>query len=249
MPTCRNGTPRRILLLSLALVLTTACQLRLDVAVDVNRNGGGTLGVTVGADAELQDAAAEAGADPLETLVQTARGLEDDGWRVTRGSQADVQTVTLSREFADPAEFNTVAEQLARALAADEVVLLEPLTMEVTADTIAVEGAAGAQPRAAVRDYGLTRRAAVQLVRQEEALDYTVTLTLPGDVVSTTAGEAAISPLVWQIPVGEQVVIAAESTRPGPPILRAVLGAVGGALVAGLLLWLWSRRRRSGLTP
>lgn len=244
MPTCRTGTPLRILLLSLALVLTTACQLRLDVAVDVNRNGGGTLAVTVGADAELQDAAAEAGVDPLETLVQTGRGLGGDGWRVVRGSQGGVQTVTLRREFADAAEFNIVAEQLAQALAADEVVLLQPLTMDVTAKTIAIEGAAGAQPRAAVRDYGLTRRGAVQLVSQEQALDYTVTLTLPGDIVSTTASDAAASPLVWQVPVGEQVVIAAESTRPGPPILRAALGALGGAVVAGLLLWVWSRRRR-----
>ena len=243
MPTCRNGTPQRILLLVVAALLTTACQLRLDVSVDVNRNGGGTLAVALGADAELQAAAADAGVDPLQMLLETGRGLRGDGWRVTRGTRDDIDTVTLSRDFDDPTEFNAVAEQLAEALAADEVVLLEPFNLDVTDNRIVLEGGAGAQPRAAVRDYGLTRRAAVQLVSSEQALDYTVTVSMPGETLSTTAEDAEASPLVWQIPVGDKVAIAAESTRPGPPILRAVLGAIGGALVAAALLWLWSRRR------
>lgn len=243
MPTCRNGTPLRLLLVALAVLLTTACQLRLDVAVDVNRNGGGTLGVTVGADAELLAAAAEADADPLEALAQTGEGLRADGWRVSQQGAEGGRTVTLRREFADPQEFNAIAKQLADALAADEVVLLDPLTLELADDRVSIQGAAGAQPRRAVRDYGLTRRAAVELVRSEQAFDYTVTVTMPGQTLTTTASDPQASPLVWTVPVGERVDIAAASTRPGLPILRAALGAVVGALVAGALLWLWLRRR------
>lgn len=243
MPSHRNGTPARLFLLSLAALLTTACQLRLDVAVDVNRDGGGTVSVTVGADPELLARAAEAGVDPLEGLVQTAAGLRAEGWRVSQRTQGEARTVTLSREFDDPAEFNAVATRLAGALAADEVTLLEPFTLAMTQDRVAIEGAAGARPRRAVRDYGLTRPAAVRLVRAEDALDYTVTVTLPGEILSTTADQPEESPLVWRIPVGEQVAIAAESTRPGAPVARAIIGALGGALVAGALLWLWSRRR------
>lgn len=243
MPSQRHGTPARLLLVALAVLLTTACQLRLEVGVEVNRNGGGTLSVAVGADAELLDRAAQADIDPLDGLVQSARGLRADGWRVSDRSRDGSRTVTLTREFDDSAEFNAVAAGLAQALAADEVVLLEPFTMEVTEHRIAVEGAAGAQPRRAVRDYGLTRPAAVQLISQEDALDYTVTLALPGETLSTTADDPDARPLVWRIPVGEQVAIGAESTRPRPPVVRAVVGALGGALVAGGLLWLWSRRR------
>jgi hypothetical protein len=243
MPTCCNLMSARISLLVVAVLLTSACQLRLDVSVEVNRTGGGVLAVTVGADEELLTAAAQADVDPLERLVQTGQGLRGDGWRVTQRSQSDGQTVVLSREFDDPEEFNAAAEHLAEALAADEVVLLEPLRLQLSDNEVSLEGGAGAQPRRAVRDYGLTRRAAVELINAEQALDYTVTVTLPGETLATTATDADAVPLVWRIPAGEQVTIAARSTRPGPPILRAVAGALGGALVAGVALWLWSRRR------
>ena len=246
MPTCRNGMPVRVLLLVAAALATTACQLRLDVAVDVNRNGGGTLGVTVGADSELLAAAADADADPLEALAQTGQGLRAEGWRVTQQGGDGGRTVTLRREFADAQEFNTVAEQLAEALAADEVVLLEPLTLEVTDDRVSLAGGAGARPRAAVRDYGLSRRAAVELVREQRAFDYTVSVTMPGETLTTTASDPQASRLVWTIPVGEQVDIVAQSTRPGPPILRAAVGALGGAAVAAAVLWLALRRRPRG---
>lgn len=246
MPTCRNGTPLRLLLVALAVLLTTACQLRLDLAVDVNRNGGGRLGVTVGADSELLAAAAEADADPLEALAQTGEGLRADGWRVAQQGAEEGRTVTLHREFADPQEFNVIAKQLADALAADEVVLLDPLALELSDDRVSIQGAAGARPRPAVRDYGLTRRAAVELVRDEQAFDYTITVTMPGETLTTTAADPEASPLVWTVPVGERVDIVAESTRPGPPILRAAVGALLGALVAAALLWLWLRRRSRG---
>ena len=243
MPTCRTLTPARLLVLVVAALLTTACQLRLDVSVDVNRDGAGTLAVTVGADAELLAAAADAGADPLEALVQTGRGLRGEGWRVATRDADGGRTVTLSREFADPAQFDEIAGQLARALAADEVVLLEPFTLDLTDDRVSIAGGAGARPRRAVRDYGLTRRAAVELVSEEQALDYRVTVALPGETLSANATDAEASPLVWHIPVGEQVKIAAQSTRPRLDVLRAVVGALGGAVVAAALLWLWSRRR------
>jgi hypothetical protein len=243
MPTRRTLTPARVALLILGVLLTSACQLRLEVAVEVNRNGGGTLAVTVGADSELLDAAARAGADPLENLMETGRGLRGEEWRVTQRTLDDGSAVTFSREFADPEDFNELSEQLATALAADEVILLEPFTLEVTEDRVAIAGSAGAQPRRAVRDYGLTRRGAVELISAEQALDYTVTITLPGQTLQANATDDEASPLVWRVPVGEQVAIAAASTRPGPPIARAVTGALGGALLAGAGLWLWSRRR------
>ena len=152
--------------------------------------------------------------------------------------------VTLRRSFADPEEFIAAAAQLAEALAADEVVLLEPLTLQVSSDAVTLAGGAGAEPRRAVRDYGLSRVRAVRLVAEADALDYTVTVVMPGEVTSTNATEQEGSRLVWRVAPGESVVIDAESTRPGPPWVRGALGAAGGAVVAGGLLWLWSRRRR-----
>jgi hypothetical protein len=228
-----------------AALLLTGCQLDLELAVEVNRNGGGVLSVALEADGALRDRAAEADVDPLADLARSGRALAPDGWRVAeRDTPGGGRRVTLRREFADPAEFAIVAQQLADALAAEEVVLLDALQLTLTDDRVRVEGAAGAEPTRAVRDYGVGPRRAVALLREEEAFEYHVTVDLPGEVLSGTAGGQEGSTLTWTIAPGERVTIAAESTRPGPPILRAVLGALGGGLLAGALLLGWSRRRR-----
>ena len=223
-------------------LLCSGCELGLSVDIDVNRNGAGQVAVALQADAELLELAEEADADPLGDLVAGAKALE--GWRVDDATDdAGARTVTLSSEFADAAEFDALMGELSAALAADEVELLEPFTLTVTDDRVAVAGGASARPRAAVREYGMTRREAVRLVKRADAFRYEVGLTLPGEVLSSTADGAEGHEQRWVVAPGERVGIAAESTRPGPPWVRAVLGAVGGAAAAGAVLWLIARRR------
>ena len=228
-------------------MLSSACQLRLNVEIDVDRNGGGVLAVAVAADAELLELAEEADSDPLGDLVTAGESL--DGWRVSDGTDDDgTRTVTLSSEFADPAEFEALTAELAETLAADEVEFLEPFSMTVSEDRVSVAGAASAEPRAAVRDYGLTPNEAVRLIKRNDAFNYTLAVRMPGELTSTKPADLSVvagsqSP-AWTVEPGERLSLMVESTRPGPQWVRAALGAVAGAVVAGVVLWLFARRRR-----
>ena len=234
-------------LCALALA-TTGCQLRLRVDVDVNRNGGGTLAVVVGADPELLAAAEEAGADPLAELAAAGEEL-GEGWRVRQETDGTGwRTVTLSTAFDDPQELAVLSRSLSESLNGPEAKLLEPLAVGVTDAEVRVHGIAAARPGRAVRDYGLSPKAAVRRIKRAEALDYQVRVTLPGSVLSSSANAPpppATQELVWQVEPGDRVVIDAVGERPGPPILRAVAGAAAGAVLAGVVLWLVARRRRS----
>ena len=230
-------------LLCVVALVCTGCQLRLRIDVDVNRNGGGLFALAVAADEELMSLATDAGADPLGDLA--ARGEElVEGWRVSdETDDAGARTVTLSAPFEDPEQFAALTREVSAALDADEATLLEPLRLAVD-EEVRLTGGAAARPGRAVREYGLSRKAAVRRIDQAEAFDYDVTVTLPGEVTSSNATGERDGALLWEVPVGERVEIAAASTRPGPPILKAVGGAVAGAAVAGVVLWLLARRRR-----
>lgn len=244
MPTGASGARRLAWLVVLALACG-GCELGLDVGVDLNRDGGGTLSVAVSADEELTRRADAAGVDPLDELIATATQLRSEGWSVRDDEQPPGgRTVRLSAAFDDATEFNELADELATALAADEVVLLHDLELGVTDDLLTLSGSAGAEPTRVVRDYGITRRRAVRLVRRAEALDYRVHVGVPDEVVSHNAPHVDAGRLVWQVPVGDTVDIAVEATRPGFPLGRALLGALVGALVAALALWLVLRRRQ-----
>lgn len=224
-------------------LLCTGCQLGLLVDVRVDRNGGGTVAVAVSADPELLERASGAGADPLGVLVERAEQLGAQGWRVSDRTGEQGRTVTLSRDFADPDEFNAMSEQLAGALAADEARLLDGLRLALTGDRLVVAGEAAIRPTRALRDYGLTPRRAIRLLSEREAVAYEVAVTLPGEVLATTAQARAGSRLVWTVAPGERVTIAAEGSRPGLPWLRGAVGALAGGLLAAAGLWLLARRR------
>ena len=227
----------------LALVCT-GCQLRLDVAVDVNRNGGGEFAMAVAADSELLDLATDAGADPLGDLAARA-GQLGEGWSVADDTDAaGTRTVTLSAPFEDPEHFAELTAEVSEALDTDEVTLLEPLHLVVAEDEVRLDGAAAARPGRAVREYGLSPKAAVRRIDRAEAFDYNVTVTMPGDITDSSATSTAGRELRWDIPAGQRVELTATSTRPGPPILRALIGAAAGAAVAGAVLLVLARRRR-----
>ena len=227
------------------LLLTAGCRLGLDVGVELDRNGAGVLSVAVSADAELLERAADAGADPLTSLAETGAELEADGWAVQDSTDGSGnRTVQLRARFEDAGQFNTLAADLAAALAADEVILLEHLELTVTDDLLVLSGTAGAEPTRAVRDYGLAPARAVRLVRQADALDYGIDVSVPGEVVTSNATRVDGRRLRWEVPAGQTVDIALEATRPGLPVARAVLGALAGAVVAGAALWLVARRRK-----
>ncbi|MPZ74844.1 MAG: hypothetical protein GEU74_16805 [Nitriliruptorales bacterium] len=186
----------------------------------------------------------EAGADPLGDLADAGADL-GGGWRVRETTgDAGTRAVSLSTAFDDPEEFAALTRELADALEAEEVDLLDAMALTVTDDRVGVTGGAGIKPTRVVREYGLTRRRAVRLLRRMDAFDYTVAVTLPGEVVDAGGGTQQQQTVMWAVEPGDRLDFGAESTRPGPPWLRGIAGATAGGVVAATILWIISRRRR-----
>lgn len=224
------------------LLLLSGCQVGLEVALDVARDGGGRLAVALAADAEALRAAEEAGSDPLALVAEAGEELSEDGWITEETADADGgRRVELSTDFADPEELAELSATLAAALDAPEVRLLEPLRVTLTDETVAVEGGAGLVPTAVVEEYGLTPEQAVE--RLSDAVEYRLLVDLPGEVTASSATSVTEEgALVWDVVPGEVVEVRAEGLRPGPPMALLIGAGVAGAGLGAL--WLLLRRRR-----
>lgn len=239
------------LLLLLLAVLAAGCQARLALDVTVDADGAGTLAVTLAADAALAEQARALGADPLGDLAATGERLTAAGWQVADvGGDGGGRAVTLSARFAGPAEFAQVAGDLADALAAPEVVLLEDLRLAVDEDVVRLEGTAGMVPAAGIAEHGLEPAEAVDLLAAERPLVYEVTVSLAGELLASSApgatpGDRAGTPLRWEVQPGQRVALLAVAERPRAPLGWLLLPAAGGlALLAGAVLAVRRRRRR-----
>lgn len=221
-----------------ALPLLAGCQLRADIELAVDGDGGGTLAVALELDEELEQEARAAGADVIEQVERAADDLE--GWEVETAQNR----VRLSTEFDDPRELRQVSGAFADALAAPELEPLEPFAVTVTEERVSVTGTAALRPTDEVARAGLDPAEATSLL--EENVAYQIAVDLPGEILSHNADRREDERLVWQVPAGERVEIAAEAERPQTPPVALLAGiAAAAALVGGLLIALaWRRRRR-----
>jgi len=243
----RRTLMRAVVLAALA-VAAAGCEVGLDVALDVGGDGSGRLGVTVGADADALARAAAAGADPLADFAASVRALEDPTWEVAETAGPDgSRAVEAAVAFDDPAALRRLSGQLADAVDAPEGRLLEPLAVVVAEETVRVEGAAGLVPGPAVADLGLTPESATALLADSFAYTVRVRLPDPERVLSANATRTDGGDLVWEVPPGAQVTIAAEGVRPRFPWVPVLLGAAAAlALAAGTTALLARRRRARG---
>jgi hypothetical protein len=104
---------RRLLILfvALAALLSTACQVRTEVAIDVEEDGSGTVTVTARLDAEAADRLG----DPATAL--RTDDLQAAGWRVDDPASGDDGALTLRavRDFGSPDQLATVLDEVGGA--------------------------------------------------------------------------------------------------------------------------------------
>lgn len=245
----------RTVLAAALLMLLSGCRLTLAVEVDVDRDGGGTLLVSVATDAELNEIAMATGTDPLDRLVQRVEALED-GWRVrdTVDDGDGTRIVELTTSFADPAGFARRYGEISAALDAPEGRLLGPLRIAVDeeADTVVVEGATAVLlSEVAAADLGTDITALTEQL--EGAVVVTVSVRTPGTPVAAPTGTvrfedeaSAEGPalVTWTAPIGGEQPISLVAERGGPDVLRQIL-IVAAGLVALLLIagGIWAQRR------
>lgn len=234
-----------------ACLLVSGCELRTDVGIVVDGDGGGALAYTLAADAELRAAARRAGADPLAALAEAGADLR--GWHVARRTDGALQGVTLSTTFDDPAELARVSGQFAEALSAPELRPFGPLRLEVDDSTVDLRGSA-----ALALDDDAVRELGVRPTRAREVLDDSVVLRvearMPGEVLRTNADARGDDGRVaWTIAPGQRRTLRVVARRPWTLArLRGLLITIEGmvALVIGIALihdWRRATRDRSPL--
>jgi type IV secretory pathway TrbD component len=238
--------------LPMALVLS-GCELRGDVAVSVDGDGGGALSYTLAADDELRAEVRRAGADPLEALAEAGRQLP--GWKVTQQTDGPVQGVTLTTAFADPEELTRLSTQFAEALAGPELRPLGPLHLELDDTTVELQGSAVLDVDRAVRDLGVRPRRARRVLDEHVLLR--VVARMPGEVLQTNADEQRDDgTVVWTITGGEQRDLRVLARRPWTlarvaGLLVTPTGLTALAVVTallGLVIWRVATRRRRRAT-
>ena len=237
--------PRRALAglvgLVAAVLLGTGCQLRLDVRVAVERDGGGDVTVALGADADLAARAEAAGVDPLATFREAVGAA--GGWDVAEEALPDGgRRVVASAGFDDPGGLRDLTAGLADGLAVPEVEApLQPFDLVVGEGDVRVTGGAAAVPGAGVADLGAAPDQLVADLTAQDAVRYGVEVVLPAAALTHDATSAQVQPdgstvLRWDVPLGAAVPIAATGVRPQAPVALYAAAAAVGAVVALLLV-------------
>lgn len=254
------SAPRRARALTwlLLLLVCAGCEVRLRTEVVLDRDGAGRLALSLAADREAQERAAAAGAAPLDALEASGEELADEGWRTSSTVAGDGgRVVHLETDFADPADLERLTGQLAETLGGAEGRLLEPFTLTVEADTLALTAGAAVQPTdAALAEAGLDRPTALVLLR--DGFSSEVVVEMPGEIQA--APGAALGPqgltATYALTGGEEVAIEVTAHRPPRFSLAelALAGAVALALAVGVAAVLRRRGplvlgRRRGESP
>lgn len=236
---------------ALAALALVGCRATTTVAIDVARNGAGTVAVSVSLDRE---AAARAG-------VLQVGDLERAGWRVTgpvTGADGSV-TETVTHAFASPAD----AARLLGSLAPAPPGGAAPVRLGVTrgrgvatsrlgvGGTVDLRGGVDAFADRRLLDALGTPSlsASLQQLRQAgdtpPALDLRVTVALPGRIRSVAGtGRVEGGRVVWEVPMGSSTTVGASSAV-GETVDRRWLEAAGVALaaMAVVLITGWRRAR------
>ena len=235
---------RRTVAVSLTIVLlTTSCQARVEVAVDVRQGGAGTVTVSLGLDDDAMDEIGDLGE------VLDVDDLVDRGWEIgdpdLRGD--GFTWVPATREFGSPAEATAVLDEVSGpdgpfgslTLARDRELLTTRYTLtgavdlregiEAFSDPALTEALGG--PLAGLTDAEL-----------EAATTFRLAVTLPGDVRSNAPVPDA-EPAVWELRLGERRPVTATAERFNRTTILAGVVAVGAVLALVVLLTVRALRR------
>lgn len=238
----------RPLLLALVVLLMSACQVRMATDIAVERDGSGTFEFAVSIDEELARDLREAGVDPLEGLEE----VQDGPWELVRDDPSEGGVgVRLRADFEDSEQLGDLADDLHAELDRDDVRVHDGLQLERREDgSMALSGrvglrlpaAPGAEGAGVTFDADDLRRLLEE--RGEEFVRYDVRVTLPTAPVEHDADEVDGNSLVWRAPVTAMRDVSAVSAAPGTsPVLIAVAVGLVAAVVTGLAVFVWRRRR------
>lgn len=237
-----------VLLAALLGLFTSACELRLDLGVEVERRGDGTLTLTVGMDRRLQDELAAADVDLFAGLEQLRERTA--GWEIERVGTADggVELRAAAR-FERPEELEALVAGFHGSLDGEDPELAQLLRLVPREEGgWALEGAVGLQPPSSPGARGLgvdvTGEDIARLLEERDDLvRYTLRAHLPGEVIDHDADRVEDDgTLIWDLPLATSRHVSAEAESVLPFGPAAVLAGAGALLVVLVLLAWWRRR-------
>lgn len=246
-----------LVLLAVASMLVTACQLRLGTDVTVQADGSGQLELRVALDRELTRLMADAGVDPVEGLEEARRRAP--GWSV-EVSQGEGTSATLRASFDEPSGLAELARGLHAALDPADGALFRDLALTVEDSGAArfsgrvgllLPDSPGAEGPGVRFDMEDVRR----LIRDsgEELVRYDVRVTLPAAPGRHDADRVSGRTLTWRAPVGSLREVSATSPAPGgtEPVAAAAAALLAAAVTALAVVLIRRRRARPppGPTP
>ncbi len=242
----RRRRVRRGLVLAVAALALSACQIRVGTDIAITEDGSGRIALTVALDEELASSLAADGFDPFA-------GLEDlpDGWQVARSEPDGGQAATVTSDFDDPAELAARVSQLGDGIDDEDPVVLRDVEVAVAEDgSASFRGRAGLRPPSStgLEGVGVTFDAqdlqALLDERGEQVMRVDLRVTMPGPVVDGNADEVDGATAAWQLPVTELVDVEAVSDPPSDRDWWIIAGAGVLGLAVGVAVVGVFRRRR-----
>lgn len=232
---------RRLVLLLLGALVLVSCRLDVEVEVIIEPDGTGTVTITAVADEGLVgqvDGLAEA-----LVFDDAIRG----GWEVEGPDPTDEGAglrATFSHRFSSAQELANILNSIGpplRSMQAGRTTEGEQTTNAVRG-TLLLDGGFEAftddDLTAAVGGLPFGDRFAATGLTPEEAMSFTLRVTMPGEVISATGVEIEPQVFEWTAPLdGSQLEVAA-STVQRPPEGGAWAGPLATAALVALIVWL-----------
>ncbi len=238
-------TAPRIVLLALAAVLASACQVRVTTDVRVDADGAGRLALVVGLDEELYAALATDDFDPFAGLDELP-----DGWQ--SAAHDDGRGIEIAVDFADGADLAARVAALSDGLGPDDPRLLEDVDLRVAADGSATFGArAGFAPPTATGIVGGAMPfdgddlAALLAAPDQDVLDVVLRIRFPGPVEEAPGAVVDGNVATWTLAPTGLVDVTARAAVPATGVPTPVLiGAMTLVAASALVVGRTVRRRR-----
>ncbi len=253
--TKRGGSRLLVVVMTALAVATTACEVAVDVGLDVAAEGSGTVQVQVALDPEA------AGRVDLIDQLRTD-DLERAGWTVAGPQRRDdgATVVTATKGFASPAAAAEVLQEVSGAggplrdfeLSRRSSFLSTAFAFDGLADLSAgVEGFTDEELRRALEGSGFSLAGAdleeVLGAPVEDTFRFEVRAALPGEVQVAPPGTEHDDGARWRPVIGEQVALSATSRLLHTERLAWL--ATAGLWALGLVVILARNRRRRPRRP
>lgn len=232
----------------MALLVVSGCRLDLVTTAEIERDGSGTLALSVRLDDALLNELDELAIDP--TLEVTALATELDGWELERTVDEEAAiTITLTRGFADASEMGPALRQLSSGLADADPALLIDLDLDVADDgSASLDGAVAFRSPMTIGaevDGEVLGPSPDELAEMtSEVVRPRLEVAMPGPLERHDADRVDGRTLSWDIPVGEAREVAATSGTPAIYEQPWLWGVVGATILVILIVLLTLRRRR-----